>query len=380
MDYVILEKAHKYIKREGTPGNYVYWYPEDVNKPGFPGKETPREPVELKHFQVDDKLIMHSPHTEEDTIVNYRGPGESGKSVVWTGRTQIQVPTDWLSEKPVEKEVATPTPETADLPLQKQEPEKERGQKLTQLKTEEQRVKYLSDLADEVNKKYFGGKLKVDRIRLLKMMGRTTRLGEYDPLTGVIGITPRYFLNDGNKEELRKTLIHELCHKAAREIDGQSPHEGNPHGYVWRNWMRRCGLRPDVVHKGELDLLSEKEKEVREAKKEREEKAKEGAKELSTYDLKEKKIVKFNNGGKWVVGVLVGPMKSDFGRWLMAVGGKRWWKVPVNKFFDVTPEEEEPIKSRAEGWYTEVKESLQERQGRRRERSVFRRLGSLGRY
>lgn len=47
-------------------------------------------------FQPDDQLIMHSPYTNDDAIVSYRGPLGSDKSVVWTGKIQMAIPTSWL--------------------------------------------------------------------------------------------------------------------------------------------------------------------------------------------------------------------------------------------------------------------------------------------
>lgn len=83
------------------------WKWEEVQKGDF---DYPKE--EATPFQVDDKLTLHSPHTDEDTIVNYRGPGESGKAVVWTGKMQIQVPMEWLSrgEGKLEESPAPPKP------------------------------------------------------------------------------------------------------------------------------------------------------------------------------------------------------------------------------------------------------------------------------
>ena len=59
----------------------------------------PKAPTIKEPFQVDEKVVMHSPYTGEDTIVNYRGPMLDGKAAVWTGRTQITVPEEWLSKQ-----------------------------------------------------------------------------------------------------------------------------------------------------------------------------------------------------------------------------------------------------------------------------------------
>lgn len=49
-------------------------------------------------YQPDDILVILSPFSGEFEA-SYRGPGEPGKAVVWTGRTQIQVPEGWILGK-----------------------------------------------------------------------------------------------------------------------------------------------------------------------------------------------------------------------------------------------------------------------------------------
>lgn len=53
-------------------------------------------------FEVGDEVTMHSPHTGEDTIVNFRGVMPDGKAVIWTGKTQFPVPMDWLRKEGTE--------------------------------------------------------------------------------------------------------------------------------------------------------------------------------------------------------------------------------------------------------------------------------------
>lgn len=64
-----------------------------------PKPATPAEGV--KAFEVDEELVMRSPHTGEDTQVSYRGPlsGTENKAVVWTGKLQYPVPVEWLRRK-----------------------------------------------------------------------------------------------------------------------------------------------------------------------------------------------------------------------------------------------------------------------------------------
>lgn len=47
-------------------------------------------------FQVDDILITQSPFSGKDHLVSYRGRLGGDKAMVWTGKTQIQVPMAWL--------------------------------------------------------------------------------------------------------------------------------------------------------------------------------------------------------------------------------------------------------------------------------------------
>jgi hypothetical protein len=47
-------------------------------------------------FGVDEQLLMRSPFTNEDSDVSFRGVMPDGKAVVWTGKTQMAVPLEWL--------------------------------------------------------------------------------------------------------------------------------------------------------------------------------------------------------------------------------------------------------------------------------------------
>lgn len=70
------------------------------------GVEPPAPPQPTPTFSVDDKLTMRSPFTNEDAEVSFRGY-QGDKAVVWTGRTQMQVPSAWL-RRPGTPFVATP--------------------------------------------------------------------------------------------------------------------------------------------------------------------------------------------------------------------------------------------------------------------------------
>jgi hypothetical protein len=50
-------------------------------------------------FQVDQIITMHSPFTDEDTLVNFRGLMGGGKAMVipYPKGLQMAVPVEWLS-------------------------------------------------------------------------------------------------------------------------------------------------------------------------------------------------------------------------------------------------------------------------------------------
>ena len=83
----------------------------EASKPtATPTAESVPQKGEGRPFQPDDQLVMRSPHTGEDTIVSYRGKPSEGSAVVWTGKSQFQIPESWLrrqGEKYVEPEKPT---------------------------------------------------------------------------------------------------------------------------------------------------------------------------------------------------------------------------------------------------------------------------------
>jgi len=66
-------------------------------------------------FSVDDKLIMRSTFTNEDAEVSFRGY-EGDKAMVWTGRTQMTVPVEWLRRPTDPAPAATPAPTPTPTP------------------------------------------------------------------------------------------------------------------------------------------------------------------------------------------------------------------------------------------------------------------------
>lgn len=60
-----------------------------------------------------------------------------------------------------------------------------------------------------------------------------------------IELNPHVFSVDEAREELRRTVFHEVCHlEAHRKIGFREP----AHGPTWQDLMRRVGLAPDRCH------------------------------------------------------------------------------------------------------------------------------------
>lgn len=77
---------------------------EPITKPTEGEYEPPRP------YQADEQLTMRSPFTNEDTVVNYRGPIGADSAVVWTGKTQITVKNSWLRREGESIKVEEPSP------------------------------------------------------------------------------------------------------------------------------------------------------------------------------------------------------------------------------------------------------------------------------
>jgi len=73
--------------------------------------------AEPKPFSPDEDLLMHSPHTGEDSIVNFRGYMPDGKAMVWTGKMQMAIPAEWLRRKGEAKPVTEKPVEQTEKPL-----------------------------------------------------------------------------------------------------------------------------------------------------------------------------------------------------------------------------------------------------------------------
>jgi len=63
---------------------------------GAGGGQTVSQTGQNVSFGVDEQLLMRSPFTNEDSDVSFRGVMPDGKAVVWTGKTQMAVPLEWL--------------------------------------------------------------------------------------------------------------------------------------------------------------------------------------------------------------------------------------------------------------------------------------------
>lgn len=75
-------------------------------------------PDKKRSFEVDEELVMRSPHTGEDTNVSFRGAVDNN-AVVWTGKTQMSVPLDWLrrpGDAPPQEAVVVSPPQRESAP------------------------------------------------------------------------------------------------------------------------------------------------------------------------------------------------------------------------------------------------------------------------
>lgn len=48
-------------------------------------------------FQVDDPLVLRSPFMDHGELVRFRGDAVPGWSMIWDGRMQYAVKTEWLT-------------------------------------------------------------------------------------------------------------------------------------------------------------------------------------------------------------------------------------------------------------------------------------------
>jgi len=112
-----------------------------------------------KPFEVDESLVMNSPHTGDDTIVNFRGV-QGDNAVVWTGRSQMMVPLEWLRREgePLQKK-ETPSSQ-AQLPADAPHPSTSEGK--TEV-AEKDFPKTKADIIEELlgpEPSYFEGQMK----------------------------------------------------------------------------------------------------------------------------------------------------------------------------------------------------------------------------
>jgi hypothetical protein len=112
-----------------TKDQLILWYSKrgfELQADGETMVRQPKSKAEDRPFSPDDILIAHSTFTDEDFEVSYRGPLGDDKSVVWTGKTQMTIPTAWLRRKgePLKQkakptDVAKPTPAATGATAQK---------------------------------------------------------------------------------------------------------------------------------------------------------------------------------------------------------------------------------------------------------------------
>lgn len=203
---------------------------------------------------------------------------------------------------------------------------------LTDYETPREQKDWVRSVVDLANAELFDGKLKNINVGLLSFKSKRT-LGLYRPSQGDVAINPRYFLSNQNLLAMHETIVHELCHKATRELENAD--RGNPHGWAWQQWMERVGLVASRLNYHDIDIDTTEEK----AAKKKEEKAKAGEKPVESWDLRPLQLVKFNNKGRWIIAKLVKRM-SGRDRWFVATAAGNTWRVSSNHMFKLTSAEE----------------------------------------
>ena len=98
---------------------------------------------------------------------------------------------------------------------------------------------YWNKKFDEMNKKYFGGKLPKVDVSVEKLPGA---YGLY--YSEEEGVKARIVLDTGlpNNQRLN-VLLHEMCHHAA---DLEDPNAMHHHGKTWKKWMKICGFQGKI--------------------------------------------------------------------------------------------------------------------------------------
>ena len=114
----------------------------------------------------------------------------------------------------------------------------------------------IKKLWQKYNKEYFNNKLSDIDIKWMKQNKRLSTLAYYNRLKNQIAINKRLLKN---KEILNKVLLHEMCHQAVVDIDGDIK---CVHCSKWKNWMKKCKLEPNI-NTDASELLDENDKKIR---------------------------------------------------------------------------------------------------------------------
>jgi hypothetical protein len=238
---------------------------------------------------------------------------------------------------------------------------------LTDYESPREQIKWIGEVSKLANEELFDGQLKNIKCDLLSFKSKRC-LGQYNPNWGNISINPRYFMSNKNLEAMHETIVHELCHKATRELQGIS--EGNAHGWAWQQWMNRVGLVASRLNYHDIDIATPEEKKD----KTREEQAKTGETLVESWNLRSMQLVKFNNKGRWITAKLVKQMSSR-DRWWVTTPGGNTWRVSANHMYKLSPkEEEEANKNFGGGLAVEnTTKLINDRAARRRQRKMYRR-------
>lgn len=116
--------------------------------------------------------------------------------------------------------------------------------------TDQDKLAYLKTLWINVNRQLCGGRLKRAKLDLSKH--RTAGeigysgyvLGSWVPSTRTLSVSRRLF-TIGQEGFALQTIVHELCHQAVTDVDGEAGDIS--HGGPWQAWMKKAGLKPQAV-------------------------------------------------------------------------------------------------------------------------------------
>ena len=174
-----------------------------------------------------------------------------------------------------------------------------------------------------------------NEIRFMKNVKKFRSHGKWNKETRTISITPRIF--NGNYEQAKKLMLHEMCHQAVTDIENTVENVKQGHGPLWSKWMKHVGLNPErYVPKEEHENLMTKEE------KERIEKIKDKERDLKKkVDVSKGNSIKIVNPETKEIALARIIVQMAGGQFLVMSEDGSTWQAPPSKMFEVTEKERE---------------------------------------